>query len=244
MAGRMSSLVFKLEETSKMKMRTLLSLSFAALAVAANAQNWIDQIGAPAAMGPAADFGVIQKFGDFPTFSGMAIDDVNTSAGSILTEISVAYEVTDPSMVPANFTWSIAGFTSAGAAVASLTGDAGNLTGQTGTATQIFGVGGTTNRTFITTISGLNLNVAGATYVGMAVERDFGAGGQVFILNGVAGTPGGGNGVGVSPGGGFGQTRWDTTNNFAYSATVVPEPATMIALGAGLAALAARRRRK
>ncbi|MGE0002490.1 MAG: PEP-CTERM sorting domain-containing protein [Fimbriimonadaceae bacterium] len=226
-------------------MRTLLSLSFAVTAVAANAAgNWINQIGAPAAMGPAADFGVIQIFGDFPTFSGMAIDNVDSSAGSILTEISVAYEVTDPGMVPANFSWTISGFTSAGAAVSSLTGDAGSLSGQTGVATQIFGVPGTTNRTFITTISGLNLNVAGANYVGMAVERDFGLGGQVFILNGVAGTPGGNNGIGVSPGGGFGQTRWDTQNNFAYDATVVPEPATMIALGAGLAALAARRRRK
>lgn len=100
----------------------------------------------------------------------------------------------------------------------------------------------------------LNVNIAlpsaGTYWVGVQGLLDFGGGGGqmgVYQSQWSGNTPGGTNAWQANPGEGFGfgKTQMiDPASDAAYAVEAVPEPATMLALGAGAAALIARRRRK
>lgn len=88
---------------------------------------------------------------------------------------------------------------------------------------------------------------AGTYWVGVSGLLDFTPGGQMGVYNSVwsGNDPGGLNAWQANPGAGFGWTsqQIDPPVDLAYSVEAVPEPATLLALGAGAAALIARRRR-
>ncbi len=228
--------------------RTLLTLSFVVAAAAASAN--LDQINNTSGLIQTPEFGVAQVFGDFADFTGTVVDDF-VSAGTV-TDVAMAFELSDASIFSTLNNrvrgWRVSYWSSAAGA-----GNSGNdLTGGT-IATELVSGSRVSYSTIVSgsqfrvDLSGLNHNTgAGRVWIGMAAVMDFTGNGQVFILSNTNPANGGGNNsVGANPTNGFGLgNSFPVNTNAAYAVKSVPEPATMLALGAGLAAVAARRRRK
>lgn len=242
-----------------MKMRTLLSLSFVAAGVLANAQmlNQIDN--GPGSLGDADNYGASQISGDAPTNSSMVLADFN-SGGAALKSIDAVFSFSSAAAATHVTGWRVSVFNTAAQGFASgnnlqtgavFTGDF------SGAAVTTSAYAGTATAAAAPTLVSIDLGgiamASGVKWIGVSAILLGGANfEQAFVLRNTNPLSAGGgalnNDKDVQPGDAFGfggPTDIDTAaSNAAYRLTAVPEPATMIALGAGLAAIARRRRSK
>lgn len=236
--------------------RRLFSLAGLALAGAGLANmNQIDPVDQ---LDLTPTFTNIQIFPDKPAYNSTVVEDFVT-LGTV-TSVSLAFELDDESVFATLpdvvVGWRISLWASpqdASNSGNSLTGNALASVFVPGNSPQItYSVIGPGVFTpfYRVDITGLQLVTApGLVWIGAAAEMDSGDG-EIFILSNLDPVDRGGgapnNSRGVNPGNGFGMGRLvnGPFSDAAYAVTSVPEPATLLALGAGLGALALRRRRR
>jgi len=213
----------------------------------------MDQIGAnPADMTGAGS--ASQEFeASFAAYQIGAIDDFNTTSAANIINVDVVMLGYGASFT-ANSWNQIRGFnvdvySSVAAGAANLIGDQGHVVVLPNAVTfqdPYYPPG------FLNRIYHIPVNIAigaGNHWIGIRPQMDFTGNGQTGILQSTyaAGFPNGSNGMQINPGLGFGLGNPIATNaNLAYriNANLVPEPVSMIALGAGALALVRRRRNK
>jgi hypothetical protein len=237
-------------------MKTLLSLAALATLVAASYSQTVimDQIGPD---GTSVLTGAGRASQDFEAannaFDVVMIDDFTTTSTAFrLTRLEAAamtYGGTNPPRSFANVTgWRVEIYSNTLAAATNLTGNSGSQLVGTGAATYNTAWSTRADSALVTVPINILLAPNTTYWVGLIPVMNFGGGfGQTAIIDSTfAGFPGGLNNVQANPGGGFAipGNQINRLNNSAYRLTAVPEPASLLAIGVGLAALKARRRRK
>lgn len=197
----------------------------------------------------------------FDAFDCIVIEDFTVNANqTLITQVQAVMAGFNGFNTPGGWS-SVTGFrvelfTSTGSAVSSLTGNAGSQLVAAGSAS-IVNLGwnnaaNTHNNNGTASLVTLPVNIvlpgAGTYYVGVIGVLNAGQSlMQIGVRNNTV-VSGGNNAFQANPGGGFsipGNGQFLTENAmYRVDATAVPEPGSMIALGLGAAALAARRRRK
>lgn len=138
-------------------------------------------------------------------------------------------------------------YSSLAAATGNLTGDVASVLVSSANATVTpLGAGWPTSSSIVSLPVNINLPSSGTYYVGVMGVLDGGANNDIVGVFNNTTNGGGGNGTMVNPGGGWGLggNMMDTNADAGYRLTAVPEPASMIALGIGAAALLRRRRKQ
>ena len=230
-----------------MKMRTLIALSLVAVGVAANAQvDIMDQVSS--GVNASGNAYASQFFTDFAGFEIASIDDFNVTGSPVkLNYVDAGVLLFNtPFSTFGQFNadkWDVQIYSSVAAAAANFTGNVASATGTMSVLTTPLG-GSNVGALIRLNVSAANIQLnPGTYYVGVTPYADFTTRGQVGIFASNGGTPGGANGWQTNPGGAFGfpgnqqQIAPGTDLMYRINATVVPEPATMVALGAGLLAL-------
>jgi hypothetical protein len=238
-------------------MRNKLVLSLAALAIGAVSQADVVLNHIPLNMADVSTLNSSQDFeASFDAFDSGVIEDFSVTAlQTNITEVQVMMGGYNGFTSGAQWS-SVTGFrvnfyTSPAAGGANLTGNAGNQLVLSGGATIVDPGWSLFNGTVRRVVLPINVNLPGpGTYwVGVTAVMDAGSAvAQIGVADNLV-TTGGDNSNQINPGGGFGLPPGNFNSlglDSAYrvEATAVPEPGSMIALGLGAAALAARRRRK
>ena len=222
------------------------SASLSELAEGALVMDQIGEVGAYD-FGARASPSSSQVFTDLVGFECMAIDDFTVDAAALkITEVSaLVWARNGFASFQEVVGYQLSIFSSSAMAAATLTGDAGSLLVVDGSGASVTPVGG--NHGLVSLRVDLTLLAAGTYWVGIApVAADYLAG-QFYVQNsGARGTrtPGNGNGAFANPKEGFEiGALTNTTLDYAYAVTVVPEPATAMLWLLGTCVWLGRRRR-
>ncbi len=236
-----------------MRRIAMLSTLFAFASSAVFAQVIVmDQIGSnPADTGSSQVIYASQDFEtSFDTFDIGLIDDFN-SPGLPLVKIEFVggiWNTGSPSWNNIQF-YRVEFYSSVAAAASNLTGDVASVTVPTSAVSvDTSPYPNDPNLRALVSIPLPNVNVGtGQRWVAVIPRMDFSPNGQVGVATSAyaSANPGGNNMTHVNPGGGFGLPGNQQAYSFnaAYRINAVPEPASVLALLAGLGLLAGRRKK-
>lgn len=244
-----------------MNLRSTACLAFLMTgAVFASAGTILSQIGGPSTVS-TSDVYLSNNFESAnSTFSTGALDDFRTDDfGYVLKTIRAVVGLFPDTSAQRSFanvtSWRVEIYSGAAAAGNSLTGDVASRTLAPGAVTVNTSFIANNDKMALVTLPVDIVLARNTTYwLGVIADMPTGASGG-FGPNGAVGVaaytgnnafPGGANAIQNNPGRGLIGDGWatiDPSTNLAYEIEAVPEPGTMLALGAGLAFLARRRRK-